>query len=43
VAVVSGLEAGEVVVIRGLQRIRDGSTVRILGEPASAAEPEEAS
>jgi membrane fusion protein (multidrug efflux system) len=44
VAVVSGLEAGEVVVIRGLQRIRDGSTVRILGEPAAAsptAEPEE--
>jgi len=31
VAVQSGLEAGETVLIRGLQRVRDGSPVKILG------------
>ncbi|HUS55336.1 MAG TPA: efflux RND transporter periplasmic adaptor subunit [Thermohalobaculum sp.] len=37
VAVVSGIEPGETVVIRGTQRLRDGSPVKILGEPVSEA------
>lgn len=36
VAVRSGLATGETVVIRGLQRIRDGSQVRILGAAAAS-------
>jgi membrane fusion protein (multidrug efflux system) len=31
IAILSGLEAGEEVIIRGLQRVRDGSALKILG------------
>lgn len=49
VAVPSGLAAGDRVVIRGLQRVRDGSALNILGDETNATtanepdEPEEAS
>lgn len=33
IAVLSGLEPGEQVVIRGMQRLRDGTPLRIVGEP----------
>jgi membrane fusion protein (multidrug efflux system) len=33
IAILSGLEPGETVVIRGMQRLRDGAPVKILGEP----------
>lgn len=33
IAIRSGLEPGETVVIRGMQRLRDGSTVKIMGAP----------
>ena len=36
VAILSGLEAGEEVIIRGLQRVRDGSVVKVLGADADA-------
>ncbi|PWE32598.1 efflux transporter periplasmic adaptor subunit [Maritimibacter sp. 55A14] len=35
VAVTSGLTAGDAVVVRGLQRVRDGSPVRVLGDSAA--------
>ena len=38
VAITSGLDVGERVVIRGLQRLRDGMAVRILGDEAALAE-----
>jgi membrane fusion protein (multidrug efflux system) len=37
VAVISGLDRGETVVIRGTQRLRDGAQIKILGEPVSEA------
>ncbi|MGR3698124.1 MAG: efflux RND transporter periplasmic adaptor subunit [Roseovarius sp.] len=36
VAILSGLEAGEEVIIRGLQRVRDGSTLKVLGADKDA-------
>ena len=38
VAVLSGLEPGETVLVRGLQRVRDGSPVKIVGAAAPAVE-----
>jgi membrane fusion protein (multidrug efflux system) len=38
VAVLSGLEPGETVLVRGLQRVRDGSPVKIVGTAAPAVE-----
>ena len=42
--ILEGLEAGERVVVRGLQKVRDGASVRVLGEEprseAGAAPPE---
>lgn len=37
IAILDGVEAGEPVVIRGLQRLRDGAPVKVLNEPATAA------
>ncbi len=37
VAVVSGLEQGDLIVVRGLQRVRDGSPVNVLGDDPTPA------
>jgi len=37
VAILSGMLPGEAVVTRGTQRLRDGSEVKIIGEPETAA------
>jgi membrane fusion protein (multidrug efflux system) len=42
VAVVSGLDAGEVVLVRGLQRVRDGAPIKIVGGAAPEASAEAA-
>ena len=39
VAVLDGIAEGEAVVIRGTQRLRDGTSVKVLNEPATAAAP----
>lgn len=39
VAIIDGLAEGEVVVTRGVQRLRDGAPVTVLGTPATAAAP----
>ncbi|HKL66204.1 MAG TPA: efflux transporter periplasmic adaptor subunit, partial [Roseovarius sp.] len=46
IAILSGLDDGEAVVVRGLQRVRDGSPLKILGAEdaataSAAAEPEQ--
>ncbi|AWB35508.1 efflux RND transporter periplasmic adaptor subunit [Orrella marina] len=38
VEIVAGLQAGDQVTVSGLQRIRDGATVNILGEPRTASQ-----
>lgn len=37
VAIEKGLDRGEEVVVRGLQRVRDGSQVEVIGPPAASA------
>ena len=37
IAILDGLAEGEAVVIRGMQRLRDGAPVKVLNEPATAA------
>jgi membrane fusion protein (multidrug efflux system) len=39
IAILDGLAEGEVVVTRGIARLRDGAAVRVLNEPATAAAP----
>ncbi len=40
IAILDGLDEGEMVVTRGTQRLRDGEAVRVLNEPATAAAPQ---
>lgn len=42
IAIAEGLSPGAQVVVRGLQRLRDGSAVNVLGDDGASAEPDSA-